>query len=266
MTAKIARFVTATAMAVALLAAVGCGGGVDLRSNARPSESKRQFLNLKKVAVVFANNIDGEKVGGDQLTDLLTTELNIIGTFEQVEDPRYVGNVLKALKVRKGTIEELDLETVKKMGSEMKAQAVILANINAWGLGKGDGAAMHVTMTLTVIDTETGKPIWRAMGTRRASFTWSRALGLDEGPTDLEVSREVIVTLLDQLDKDVADRREKELEKIKQEEEAKLKAAAEAEKRRLREQLEKPAETTPAAPVAPVPPAPPAAAPAPVKK
>jgi hypothetical protein len=163
-----------------------------------------------------------------------------------------VANVLKALKIRK--IEELDLETVKKMGSEMKAQAVIIGNIDAWGLGKGTDAAMQVSVTLTLMDTETGKPIWIGNGTQRASFTVTRAFGLDEGPTDLEVSREVVISLLKQMDGDIKTRREAELVRIKDEEEAKLKAAAEAEKRRLKEQLERPAETVPAAAPAPVPP------------
>ena len=65
----------------------------------------------------------------------------------------------------------------------------------------------------------------------------SRALGLNEGPTDLEVAREVIVDLLKKMDREVTDRREAELERIKSEESAKLQAAAEAEKRRLEEML-----------------------------
>jgi hypothetical protein len=243
MATKIARGLLVVAAAVAALGAAGCGG-VQLRTASMPSESKRQFLGLKKVAVLPFNNPAGEKQGEDLIIDLMVTELNIRRTFEQVEDPHYVANVLKALKIRK--IEDLDLETVKKMGSEMKSQAVIIGNINAWGLGKGQDAAMQVSVTLTVMDTETGKPIWIGNGTRRASFTMSRAFGLDEGPTDLEVGREVVMVLLRQMDGDINDRREAELVRIKEEEEAKLKAAAEAEKRRLREQLERPAETVPA--------------------
>lgn len=250
MVTKIARCITPIFLSLALLGAVGCGGP-DLRTSSMASESKRQFLGLKKIAVLPFNNIAGEKQGEDLLIDLMVTELNIRRTFEQVEDPHYVANVLKALKIRK--IEELDLETVKKMGSEMKAQAVILGNIDAWGLGKGTDAAMQVSVTLTLMDTETGKPIWIGNGTQRSSFTFTRAFGLDEGPTELEVGREVVISLLKQMDGDVKTRREAELVRIKEEEEAKLKAAAEAEKRRLKEQMEKPAETAPAAAPAPVP-------------
>src|SRR5512138_2159009 len=134
MVTKIARCLTVLTLALAVAGVAGCGG-VSLRSSGMQSESKRQFLGLKKVAVLPFNNIAGEKQGEDLIIDLMVTELNIRKTFEQVEDPHYVANVLKALKLRK--IEELDLETVKKMGSEMKAQAVILGNIDAWGIGKG---------------------------------------------------------------------------------------------------------------------------------
>ncbi len=245
---QIARALFTLALALVAMGVAGCGG-VQLRTASMPSESKRQFLGLKKVAVLPFNNPAGEKQGEDLIIDLMITELNIRRTFEQVEDPHYVKNVLKALKIR--AIEELDLETVKKMGSEMKSQAVIIGNINAWGLGKGQDAAMQVSVTLTLMDTETGKPIWIGNGTRRASFTFSRAFGLDEGPTDLEVGREVVISLLSEMDGDIKERREAELVRIKEEEDAKLKAAAEAEKRRLREQLEKPAETVPAPAPAP---------------
>ena len=103
------------------------------------------------------------------------------------------------------------------------------------GLGEGDGAAMHVSMTLTLVDTQTGKPIWIGSGTQRASFTLKRALGLNEGPTDLGVGRDVIISLIKDMDKEIRQHREEELARIKAEESAKLKAAAEAEKRRLEE-------------------------------
>jgi hypothetical protein len=162
--------------------------------------------------------------------------LNIRGTFEEIEDPHYVGSVLKALKLRK--LEELDLETIQKMGSEMDAQAILFGDIHAWGLGEGDAAAMHIELTLTLLDTTTGKPIWIGTGTQRASFTWTRALGLNEGPVDLELGRDVIVKILKRMDKEIKGRQEEELARIKSEEASKLKAAAEAEKRRLQEMME----------------------------
>jgi len=213
----------------------GCSGSPEIRQVSKPSESKRQYLGMKKIAVLPFTNIGGIKGAEEQALIITVSELNIQGTFEFVEDPHYVGSVLKALKLRK--IEDLDLETVQKMGSETGAQILLFGNINAWGLGEGDAAAMQVSITFTLIDTQTGKPVWIGNGYRRASFTWSRALGLNEGPTDLEVAREVIVDLLKKMDKEVNNRREAELQRIKTEESAKLKAAAEAEKRRLEEMM-----------------------------
>jgi len=215
---------------------VGCAGAPTLRTVSKPSESKRQYLGLKKVAVLPLTNINGEKGAEDQAVTIIVSELNIQGTFDEVEEPRYVGNVLKSLKLRK--LDELDLEIVQKMGSEMNAQALLFGEIHAWGLGDGDGAAMHVSLTMTLIDTQTGKPIWIGNGSHRTSFTMSRALGLDEGPTDLDVSRQVVISLLKDLDKRVNNHREAELERIKAEESSKLKAAAEAEKRRLEEMMQ----------------------------
>jgi hypothetical protein len=211
----------------------GCAGAPDIRAVSKPSESKRQYLGLKKVAVLPFSNIGGEKDAENQIMGIITTELNIKGTFEEIESPRYVRSVLKALKLR--NVDELDLEVIQKMGSEMKSQALLFGEIHAWGLGEGDGAAMHVSMTITLMDAQTGKPVWIGSGSKRASFTMSRALGLDEGPTDLGVGRDVIISLIKDMDKEIRQHREAELARIKAEESAKLKAAAEAEKRRLEE-------------------------------
>lgn len=236
MTFGVARKLTLFGVAIAFAAVAGCAGGPSLRSVSKPSDSKRQYLGLKKVAVLPINNIGGDKGAEDQAMGIIVSELNISGMFEEVEDPRYVGSVLKALKLRK--IDELDLETVQKMGSEMNAQAILFGDIHAWGLGEGDGAAMHVSLTLTLMDTQTGKPLWIGNGADRASFTWSRALGLNEGPAALEVAREVVVSLMGRMNKEISQHREQELARIKDEEASKLQAAAEAEKRRLEEMME----------------------------
>ena len=236
MTIKAARLTMLFILAAFVGSLAGCAGAPEIRHVSKPSESKRQYLGMKKVAVLPFTNIGGIKGAEEHALSITVSELNIQGTFELVEDPHYVGSVLKALKLRK--IEDLDLETVQKMGSETGAQVVLFGDIHAWGLGEGDAAAMQVSITLTLMDTQTGKPVWIGNGSRRASFTMSRALGLNEGPTDLEVAREVIVDLLKKMDREVTDRREAELERIKSEESAKLQAAAEAEKRRLEEMLQ----------------------------
>ncbi|GBE15352.1 MAG TPA: hypothetical protein ENH32_04410 [Proteobacteria bacterium] len=235
MTRGIARkFCLASTMIMAL-AVFGCSSVPSIRTSIKPSESKRQYLNLKKVAILPLENVAGEKGAENQVVDLLLTELNISNAFEEVEEPRYVASVLKALKIRK--IDALDAETVSKLGSEMKAQAILFGDINAWGLGEGSEAAMHVSMTLTLLDTTTGKPIWVGSGSHRGSFSWGRVFGLNEGPTDLDIGREVVHSLVKAMTKEIEGKRKAELVRIKADESAKLKAAAEAEKRRLEEQM-----------------------------
>jgi len=236
MTTRVARKLAMIGIALAFAVTAGCAGAPSLRTVSKPSESKRQYLGLKKVAVLPITNIGGEKGAEEQAMGMIVSELNISGTFEEIEDPRYVNSVLKALKLRK--VDELDLETVQKMGSEMNAQGILFGEIHAWGLGEGDAAAMQVSITLTLMDTQTGKPIWIGNGSRRASFTWSRALGLNEGPAALEVAREVVVSLMKSMNKEITKNRELEFARIKAEEESKLKAAAEAEKRRLEEMIQ----------------------------
>jgi len=215
-------------------ALASCSGSPSVKSISKPSESKRQYLGLKKVAILPFTNLGGDKGAEDQAVDIVKLELNLLGTFPEVENPLYVADVFKSLKIRK--LDTLDPETVKKLGSEMGVQALLLGDINAWGLGEGSEAAMHVSLTLTLIDTTTGKLLWVGSGSQRASFTWGRVFGLNEGPTDLEIGRKVVSSLLKSMSKEIKRRREAEMVRIKAEEAAKLKAAAEAEKKRLEEQ------------------------------
>ena len=179
MITKVARNATSIMVVLFLVSNIGCAGAPVTRTVIKPSESKRQYLGMKKIAVLPFNNIAGEKGAEEQAIRFVVNELNIIQTFEEVEDPHYVGSVLKNLKLRK--LDELDLETIQKMGSEMNAQALLFGDIHAWGLGEGDDSAMHVSLTLTLIDTTTGKPVWIGNGVHRASFTMQRAFGLNEG-------------------------------------------------------------------------------------
>jgi len=236
MNRKVARTVILVSVLSAALMLIGCSSAPRVRTSTQPSESKRQYLGLKKVAIMPLYNIGGIKGAEEQLMDILYAELAINPSFEEVEDPRFVGNVLKALKIRK--LDTLDLETVNKLGSEMRAQAIMVGNINAWGWGEGAEAAMHVSLTLTLIDTFTGTPLWIGSGAHRGSFTWGRVFGLNEGPTDLEIGREVVRSMLKDMNREIDSKREAELARIKSEEEAKLKSAAEAEKRRLEEQMQ----------------------------
>jgi hypothetical protein len=236
MNRNVAQTVFLTAILTAALTMVGCTSAPNVRTSTRPSESKRQYLGLKKVAILPLYNIGGNKGAEEQLMDILYSELAINPAFEEVEDPRFVGNVMKALKIRK--LDTLDVETVNKLGSEMRAQAILVGNINAWGWGEGAEASMNVSLTLTLLDTGTANPLWIGAGSHRGSFTWGRVFGLNEGPTDLEIGRTVVRSMLKDMYKEIETKREAELKRIKADEEAQLKSAAEAERRRLEEQMQ----------------------------
>ena len=86
-------------IAISLTFVLGCGG-VSVRTYSKPVTGERQYGKVKKVAILpFDSVVEGAqapKIAGDLfLQDLLARE-----TFESVEEPRYVAELLKKLKLR----------------------------------------------------------------------------------------------------------------------------------------------------------------------
>ena len=115
---------------VLLALVVGCGGA-SIQTYSKPATGQRQYGKIKKVAVLpFDSVVEGSEAPLLTL-DLFLQEVLSRGIFEDVEEPRYVGELMKKLKLR--NTENLDREIVRKIGEELQAQALILGNVLLFG-------------------------------------------------------------------------------------------------------------------------------------
>ena len=212
---------------IALLAlAMGCAGS-SVKTFSKPLSDKRQYGKVKKVAIMpFDSVVEGAQASRVSL-DLFVQEVLTRGTFEQVEEPRYVGELMKKLKLR--NTENLDREIVRKIGEELRAQALILGNVLFFGPEEKADIA-RFTLQVNMLDVESGDILWSGNTDASASTTLGEVLGTTEGPSIQEVARQGIAQLARRFDQDFRSAREDEVERMLEAEQAKAEKAAEEQK------------------------------------
>jgi hypothetical protein len=194
--------------AIALTFALGCGG-VSVRTYAKPATGQSQYGKVKKVAVLpFDSVVEGAqapRIAGDLfLQDLLARE-----TFEGVEEPRYVAELMKKLKLR--NTENLDREIVRKIGEELQAQALVFGQILLYGVEDHSNIA-EFAMQVNILDVDSGDILWSSRSYSDASTTWGQVMGVSEGPSINDVAAAGVTKLVAGLDRDFRRAREAEVE------------------------------------------------------
>ncbi len=213
-----------TAGAVLMAMVLGCAGA-SVRTYTKPPTGKRQYGKIKKVAVLPFDSV----VEGDQAKrlarDLFVQELLARGTFEAVEEPRYVQDLMKKLKLR--NTEGLDREVVRKIGEELQAQALVLGDLLLFGQEE-NSEVVEFALQVNLLDAETGDLIWAGRTYARASTTIGEILGVNQGPSPSDVAAKGIARLVSQLDHEFRAAREVEVQRMLEAAKAREMAAEEA--------------------------------------
>ena len=218
---------------VGLLAlALGCAGA-SVKTFSKPGSAQRQYGKVKKVAVLpFDSVVEGAQAPRLVL-DLFLQELLTRGTFDTVEEPRYVLELMKKLKLR--NTENLDREIVRKIGEELKAQALILGNVLLFGVEESSEVA-EFACQVTMIDVESGEILWAGRSMASSSTTVGEILGVNKGPSVNDVATRGVIHLVGRFDREYRRAREEEVERMLD-----VAKAQEAEKAVPSEKVEAPA-------------------------
>jgi len=214
-------------VALALVAAAGCSRPV-LRGHVQPSKTKDQFTRIKRVVIFPFENYSEAKDVDKTIDVLLPAALLEEQVFSEVEDTRFVRDVMKKLKITSTDI--LDKEVLKKLSDEMSAQGIIYGKVVVYGRGKEKDASSQVTMDMQLVDPSTGNVLWVGNVSAYGGLTAGKVFGVTEGKTDIEVAREAVRKLASAMASDIVDRRNREskgliveLRKEHEREEARLK-------------------------------------------
>jgi hypothetical protein len=176
-------------MLAATLVAAGCG------HPARFVNPSSDLGVIRTVAVLTFENLSNDKVAGERVQKVFTTELLSLGAFELVEP----GEVLRGLKREQVDPAAITPDDVKKLAKSLKCQALFLGAILEYDEGKGATVpSPQVTLQLRLMDGETGATLWSVSRTSSGPTPTARLFGLG-GKSALEVAQAMIKEELDRL-------------------------------------------------------------------
>jgi hypothetical protein len=204
------RRLLGTAGTVILALTLGCAG-TSIQTFSKPAVGQREYGRVKKVAMLpFDSVVEGAE--GPRFTgDLFIQELLSRETFEVVEEPRYVAELMKKLKLR--NTENLDREIVRKIGEELQAQALILGTLLLFGVEE-NSEIVEFALRINVLEVETGDILWAGRSFSNSSTSVGEILGVNQGPSTNEVARGGVAAIVKRLDNEFRDAREREVERM----------------------------------------------------
>ncbi len=154
------------------------------------------FSYLERVAVIPFENLTQDQGAGARTTRFFSTELLAAEAFEVVEP----GEVTRALSAQ-GTLRtgELNQDQLIAIGKELGTQALFLGSVGESSTSRSGGGAVNtVTLTVRLVETDTGSTIWSATHTEQGRGFWSTLFGTAE-PSMSEVTRRCVEKTIETL-------------------------------------------------------------------
>lgn len=120
------------------------------------------FAFIKKIAVLpFANNSKDEYIP-EMVRDIAITQVLSSGLFD-VADKGMVDSILREEAIR--STEPIDRQTLRRLGQRLSVQAIFLGVVDQVDESrKGSTVAPELTLTLRMLDVQSGLVVWQASG------------------------------------------------------------------------------------------------------
>jgi hypothetical protein len=180
--------ITGIILACMALSLAGCGGKVATKSFVR------EDTNLALIKTVAVLPFEG---GGraPRIRELTMTQLLESGVFDVVDMGR-VDVFLAQEAIAPGA--PLDSFTIRRIGESLKVQAVMLGSVEQTSESRGSASFAEITMTLRLIDCETGMLLWQASGRGSGYSVADRLFGFapkDNFEVTLELLEDLFATM-----------------------------------------------------------------------
>ncbi len=154
------------------------------------------FGAVKKIAIMPLNNVSREPGGAERVRDTLA-EMLMASSEIYVLPPGEAARGIARVGVAAATMPSV--EEVQKLGTVLQVNAIITGTVREYGEVRSAVATSNVvSLSLQMIETQTGKVIWSASASRGGITLWDRLLGGGGQPMNT-VTEQVINDLLEKL-------------------------------------------------------------------
>lgn len=157
----------------------GCGGAATIRY----MNPTANFTYVKKVAILPFSNFSDDKYAAEKVRGALTIELmtrNAFEILEQGEVSKVFGSIKEEGASDTGAIIQIDKATIKQLGGKLGVQAIIMGSVNDYSGGSGRVADNLISITVKMIDVESGTVLWQAATAQSGSSFGRKLLGLEQ--------------------------------------------------------------------------------------
>lgn len=189
-----ASFVIRCATFAVLVAGAACSA----RRHAEVTyhDPNMDFSLVQKVAVLPFANLTQTPAAGERVRDVFTTMLQAGGSIYVLPPGEVARGVDRASLIKPSTPTA---EECVNLGKILQVDAVITGVVREYGeVRSGTASANVVSMSVEMMETQSGKIVWSASSTRGGVSGADRLFGGGGQPMD-EVTSEAVRDLLDQL-------------------------------------------------------------------
>ena len=159
-------------------------------------DSIMDFGAIESVAVMPFANLSADKQAGDRVRDVLITHL-LATEAMYVLPSGEIARGISRVGISDPTAPSGD--EVKKLAGIIKVNAVITGTVREYGVVRSAATSANViSLSLTMIETDTGKVVYTASSTKGGISLWDRLFGGGGRPMN-DITEEAIDELLDKL-------------------------------------------------------------------
>ena len=192
--------------AVILFAGFGCGTMNSTTFFTKPVIAPevvayRSWNPNRTVCVLPFENLSKDTDADIKVREIFVTELFIAHMFRDIVDIVEANAALMSLRIRKPN--SLDKETIRALGERLGADYLILGVVTEYSYGKGKESGAEVGLSVRMIEVETGNILWTANNFRMGTNSVSRILGISQGPSPMELTRQVAGEIVSALEYEI---------------------------------------------------------------
>lgn len=174
-----------------LVSLVACAGHTDVYH-----DQTMDFGAVQTVAVMPFANLSKESTATERVRDVFINKLLCTGALYVLPVGEIARGVVKAEIQAPATPSP---EEIVKLGGILKAQAVITGTVKEYGdVRSGTASAGALSMSLQMMETQTGRVVWSASSTKGGITTTDRLFGGGGQPME-NVTEKVVDDLIKKL-------------------------------------------------------------------